>query len=791
MTMAPGAAPGAAPGGARRAAYAWLAALAGNPGGDVWEQAAELVSADPAQLPDAGLDAFVGAAANAVDSAAEHDDPVAAGIDRLLLAVGLCLRDRLDGGGWGPGDPEADGGDRLAGALSLLAAAERIPPAHPAAAAVVETLGAFLDERRPLSGPVGRLADFVAVYSDAVASDAVASDAVVPDAVAPGRAVVAALGALCRTVVALRSGNAGDPVAFTRGVEAVPAEHPWRRVLSIAAGHARLAEAVRSGDPGAIRDAAAATDAPLLAAMLVALVDDDPAALRTAVDRIAATPELETPRVAAVVGASWLLLAERAGPRAGSDPDRADDTHLTGAITSLCTATRTLDDDQDAGLCTRSWWRLSAAYRRRGATGDAGRSRDAGLRALRGADQDTGPAARFAGWMLSEGRAEEAFTALEVAAAARRAVAAASPVAAAGPLVGDVLAALLGVVPQAAPASVTPTRAEVAAAVRSTGATALMYLHPTAESGRTVGVLCLDPATERLDVVANVPVTDPLESDDPSWPAIVERWTHRGGTGMEPPRVLVAATGGLTEVALPAVRTSSGRHLAVELAISQVGCGGEVVRLAARQVRPVGAQPVFVVNPRGDREPEMIDIMVLRRLFYPRSVWLGRASEHVDGAGTLHEVLTRLPGASLVHVACGLRTTAAVTLELAGAEVLDVATLRAPEDGAAGGLVVLPPVARGGFETIAGAFLEAGFSGVIGWLRPVDPPVAALAQFMLHMRLVDDGLTPGSAVGAVQRWMIDPGRTVPPSLPAGHARTIETTDLTQPGLWAPLTYRGC
>ena len=67
----------------------------------------------------------------------------------------------------------------------------------------------------------------------------------------------------------------------------------------------------------------------------------------------------------------------------------------------------------------------------------------------------------------------------------------------------------------------------------------------------------------------------------------------------------------------------------------------------------------------------------------------------------------------------------------------------------------------------------------------------ALAQFMLHLSLVDEGLAPSAAVGAVQRWMIDPARAVPPDLPTALAATATAADLTRPDLWAMLTYRGC
>jgi hypothetical protein len=418
---------------------------------------------------------------------------------------------------------------------------------------------------------------------------------------------------------------------------------------------------------------------------------------------------------------------------------------------------------------------LAAAYRRRGAAGDAELSRDAGLTALRGAGQDPRSAARFAGWMLAEGRGAEAFTALEVAAAE-------SDPPATDPLAEDILSVLLGIAPQVAPPSKVPTPAEVAAAVRTIGAAALLYLHPTDDAGRTAAVLCLDPAADRLDVLANVPVTDPLASDDPGWPAILGRWT----TGS----LLVAATGDLDRIALPAVRTGDSRRLTQDVVVSHVSSGAQAIALAARPVVPVDAEPLFVVNPRGDRDPEMAEVLVLRRLFYPHSTCLGRGLEPVDGAGTPDDVLARLPGTSLVHLACGVRHDGRTELQLAGGTILDATAIRGPAKADGGGLVVLAEAGPDGFAAEAEVFLDAGFAGVIGWQRPVPAPFAALALFMAHLMLVDHRMPPASAVGAVHRWMLDPERDLPPFLTGAHLNAVATIDLTRPALWAALAYRG-
>jgi hypothetical protein len=500
---------------ARRAARSRLASLAGAGPQPVWDQALRLLEGGPSAIAGDDLDAFVGAAVNA----AGPGDDLEAGLDHLVSAVALALRERRDGIGW------ADEEDPYGPALGhLAAAADAIPPSHPAACAVVEGLGGMLDDGRPLSGAITAVADRFARYADAIS---------------PRPDVVTALRDVCRAV----------PLTVD-----VPAGHPWHEVLGTADRHARLL-------------------------------------------------------------------------------------------------------------------------------------------APRGAGQDQ------------------------------------------------------------------PAPPEVAAALLQVGASALLYLH----AGPAVGAQCLDPATDRLGVI-DLPVTNPLDPEDPGWSAIADRWA--GG------HLIVAATGDLARVPLPAVRTRAGRRLAQDVAVSQVSSGAQLVALAGRPAAPVGKTPLFVVNPRGDRNADMPDVLTLRRLFYPRSACIGRGLEPVDAPGSSDDVRGRLADASMVHLACGLDGT---RLRLAGSDVLDAS---------GGGLVVLTEPGP------AAALLDAGFSGVIGWQRRVPAPFAALAIFMTHLMLADRDLPPAAAVNAVHRWMIDPDRELPPFLPGAHRRTVDTTDLTRPALWAALACYG-
>ncbi|MDG4762874.1 CHAT domain-containing protein [Solwaraspora sp. WMMD406] len=755
---------------ARQVVRARLAALTDDAARPVWEQALDLLYVDPEAVPPGDLDTFVGAAAGTVDGtfadpvAAAVDDPIESGLDRLLFAVGLCARHRRDGDGDGWGDRDRDGwsgvdddssasGVRLTAAKQLRAAATLIPATHPAAAVVVTALGGLADDARPLSGPTTEIADPLGRYADRI-----------PDP----PATVTAIGELCRTVTAIRTGTTLDPEPFAAAVAALPTDHPWHRQLSTAVGHARLAVAVRAGDADAVRAELATATAPAgLAALLEAVVRDDMATLRTAVDAITASPARPTTRIAAIIGAVRLELAIRAPDPGGGD--------VTAAIRLLTTANQALDDIADEGLRTRTWWRLAAAYRCRGDAGDSELCRDAGRHALRGAGRYPRRAARYAGWMLAEGHATEAFAALE-------ATAAMSGRADVDSLTADVVSVAVGVAPQVTGPVTVPTPAEAAAAVREIGAASLLYLHPTDDAGRNAAALCVDPATDRLDVLANVPVTDPLASDDPGWPAIVGRWTAGS--------LLLASTGGLERIALPAVRTGDNQFLTQGVVVSHVSSGAEAITLAARPASAVDAAPLFVVNPRGDRDADMVEVLTLRRLFYPNSVCLGRALEPADAAGTRGELLARMPGASMVHLACGLRRDGRTELQLADDDVLTATAIRSLARTVGGGLVVLAEPGPDGFHADADVFVDAGFAGVIGWRWPVPAPFAALALFMTHLMLVDHRLPPPAAVAAVHRWMLDPDRSLPQFVTTAQLHTVATIDLTRPSFWAALACRG-
>ncbi|GAA2634568.1 hypothetical protein GCM10010399_78990 [Dactylosporangium fulvum] len=317
------------------------------------------------------------------------------------------------------------------------------------------------------------------------------------------------------------------------------------------------------------------------------------------------------------------------------------------------------------------------------------------------------PAARRgAGVLLAQGRAAEAFAVLEAAAAE-------------GPV-----------------ASVD----EVAAAVRAVGADALVHQHPIGDPQGRAGVLLVT-----ADGLRDLGTPDPA--------AVVGTVLAAVGDG---PRRLLVAAADVPDRLLWAEAT------APELVVSFVSSGRQVVTLTGRRPPAVTDAVVFVANPLGDRDTATVEAMVLRRIFHPHSIGLGHTVEQIDGPGTAADVLARLPGTSLLHLGCGITDS----LQLAGPSRLTPEEIR---DAGSGGLVVLPADSAGqpGTEALAAAFLDAGMTGVVGWLRPVPAPAASAMMFMLHTKLVDEGLDPAAAVHAVRQWTRDPHRAVPPHLPPG------------------------
>ncbi|WP_320064878.1 CHAT domain-containing protein [Micromonospora sp. RTGN7] len=219
--------------------------------------------------------------------------------------------------------------------------------------------------------------------------------------------------------------------------------------------------------------------------------------------------------------------------------------------------------------------------------------------------------------------------------------------------------------------------------------------------------------------------------------------------------------------------------------VSHVASARQAGELAGRVPLRVTEAPMLVVDPRGGHDNASL-VRLCRRL-YPRAVVLGRADGGSDGPGTPEEVRRRLD-ASMLHLTCGVSATGA--LELAGPADLDPASITGwtTRTATEGGLVVLPPTGDGSVP-LAEAFLAAGFTGVVGWARPVPRPVATLMLAVLHTGLVRGGLRPAAAVRAVRRWLASPNRRTPAGL-APAPMDVAGPTLADPAYRSAMVYHG-
>jgi len=277
----------------------------------------------------------------------------------------------------------------------------------------------------------------------------------------------------------------------------------------------------------------------------------------------------------------------------------------------------------------------------------------------------------------------------------------------------------------------------------------------------------LGPLTTLLQSAGAEAVDLPKPADSLRWNAVKRRFEPAG----EPceVRTLVVVDPGSAKESDPPPSQD-------DVTVSYVASLSQLRILSRRKARPIAENPLFIANPRGDRMPAAVETMLLRRSFYPHSVGLGGLVEAADGTGTPQEVRARVD-ASLVHLACGV--TEAGALELADSSELDPAGIVVEH----GGLVILPP---DHFQPLADILLAAGFTGVIGWRRPVSDDVAAVAYFLLHTELADVGRAPAAAVRAVRKQLreLDPA-----SLPALLAARFEAAH-TSGEDWRSLVYRG-
>jgi hypothetical protein len=389
-----------------------------------------------------------------------------------------------------------------------------------------------------------------------------------------------------------------------------------------------------------------------------------------------------------------------------------------------------------------------------------------------------------------------------------------------------------------------PTSADIARALRETGADALAYLVPMAghEPGRA---LVIDATGEirvlvlpHLVTTAGSPVERYLtahrlatttygaeqaaavtrwraELDELlwwAWPSVVGPVltdvadTDPGGT----PRLVLVPCGPLGVVPWHAARTPEGgraRYAVERATFSYAASARQLCDAAARPVRDLGEDVTVVADPEEDLFGGTKEARYLHRFLYPDADYYGLLPAEIpeSGEGSPEDILALLPtrtsdGASLLHLACHAwtgPTPAESYLRLAEGARLTVAEIlrhtRGRAKDAPGGLVLLSACGSDLADrdhdealTVSSALLAGGAAAVVGTRWQVGDLPSSLLMCLFHQYVVVDGMSPAEALRAAQLWALDPDSVLPPDI-ASVFGTVAEIPLTT---WAAFSHQG-
>jgi hypothetical protein len=319
--------------------------------------------------------------------------------------------------------------------------------------------------------------------------------------------------------------------------------------------------------------------------------------------------------------------------------------------------------------------------------------------------------------------------------------------------------------------------------------------------GRWSWVAVIGPLLEHLTQAAVVRTEQP-EADRIPAPGASE--PERGA-----PRIVLVAAGELARVPWPAARREDRTYALELVAISQAGSARMLCHNAALPAMPPATAGLVVADPdtaghARDLPVARLEGYAIQRALYPRARFLGRRPDGTagpSGAGTLDQVrawlTTTNPGAGgMLHLACagftragadrpaayalmagGDRLTATGVLALKGRRPLDLVVLAAGRTG----------LSPSGYDEAFGlgtTFLAGDVRSVLatGWTAPA-------VLFMTHL-FRREGRPVWAALRAAQLWMLDPGRVIPPEMPAGLATVVRGADASAAIAWAAVTHWG-
>jgi hypothetical protein len=281
-----------------------------------------------------------------------------------------------------------------------------------------------------------------------------------------------------------------------------------------------------------------------------------------------------------------------------------------------------------------------------------------------------------------------------------------------------------------------------------------------------------------------------------------------------PHRLVLVPMGDLARVPWQAARRPADHRYATELvAISQAVSARMLCRSADQRPVPPSLGGLVVADPGG--KPLVAarrEALAIRQVFHPGARYLGRRPDGTtspSGRGTTAEVRDWLTGkgggvGGVLHLACHafvdvedakpaaylvladgkeLFAEELVALLAQSPDRVDLAVLAACHSG----------VAMTGYDeaySLGTALLAGGVRSVLCTQWAVPDEETSVLMFMVHHFVHSAGLPAWAALREAQRWMLDPGRTVPDNMPTPLRSVLDPEKLADVVAWAAFVHWG-
>ena len=387
-----------------------------------------------------------------------------------------------------------------------------------------------------------------------------------------------------------------------------------------------------------------------------------------------------------------------------------------------------------------------------------------------------------------------------------------------------------------------PSLGEIAQALRTAGARALVYLMPRDATAAGLALVVNDKAEVReiplpqLMVAPRGPVTEfaqaqrALQEATPApedvraaweraladlcgwaWTAAMEDVldSNADGPGRKV-RIVLVPVGDLGLVPWHAARrpVAGGdlRYACQDAVISYAASARQFTEACRHRHRPWRSAAALVRVPGSRLFFASREVQEIHRRHYAEGTLLGGDRRSRASADNVRDLLPR-PGAagvSVLHLGCHAEPAPRPVdgrLLLEDGETLSMRDIllqaRARPAGIPGCLVVLAACGSdltGSHHdealTLATSFLAAGAVGAVGTRWPVaDLPTLAFMT-MFHHYLNSGYDNPSTALRAAQSWMLNPDRSFPGDFHPKIAEMARKVDLTRAECWAAFTYQG-